>query len=466
MKKMRNMLAVTLAAAMGCSLIAGCSGGGSTGTGGGAQQTTAAAAQAAGETTKAAAETAAPAAEASMYEVTEPITIQWWHALEDQYSQTVQEVVDGFNKSQDLITVEPVYIGNYTQLNEALVAANVAGTGLPAITASNTPYVAEYGAGGLTEVLDPYIQATGYDVEDFGAGMLEAGKYDDKQVCLPFLISTQVMYYNKNMADEMKVTIPEKWTDMDAFLEKVSVVNNGTTERYGTVVPGWDQWYFETFYLNSGVKLVNDDKVSTDLDSQAAVDIVNKFKEWCKKGWIYWANGADASSVMRQNFIDGKTFSVLHTSSLYNTYVSKCDFEVGMAWLPGGESAKNQEIGGSVLLIPSKNDQATKNAGWQFMMYLCGKDVNMKWAKETGYMPTRNSVLKTDEGVKFLEEKPAFQCIFDNLDLIKPRIAHPGWNQMVTIWKNYMAEIMIEDVDISKKIEDMVEEINEVLGDA
>lgn len=460
---MKKVMAVALTAAMGASLLSGCSGGGSTG--GAAVQQTQAAAESAGGSSSGGGQ-GAQAADASMYEVTEPITIQWWHALEDQYSQTVDEVVKGFNESQDLITVEPVYIGSYSQLNEALVAANAAGTGLPAITVTNTPYVAEYGAGGLTEVLDPYIQASGYDVADFGAGMLEAGKYDSKQMCLPFLISTQVVYYNKDMADELGVTIPEKWTDMDEFLEKVAIVNNGTTERYGTVVPGWDQWYFETFYLNNGVKLVNDDMVSTDLDNQAAVDMVYKFKEWCDKGLIYWANGADASSIMRQNFIDGKTFSVLHTSSLYNTYVDKCDFEVGMAWLPGSDTAKNQEIGGSMLLIPSKNDQATKNAGWQFMMYLCGKDVNMKWAKETGYMPTRNSVLKTEEGVKFLEEKPAFQCIFDNLDLIKPRISHPGWNQMVTIWKNYMAEIMIEDVDIPSKIEDMVEEINEVLEDA
>lgn len=459
---MKKVLAVALTAAMGCSLLSGCSGGGSTG-GAAVKQT-----EAAKETTAAAAAaetTAAEAVDASKYEVTEPITIQWWHALEDQYSQTVQEIVDGFNSSQDLITVEPVYVGNYAAVNEALVAAHAAGTGLPAITVSNTPYIAEYGAGGLCEDLKPYAEATGYDLSDFGAGMIAATSYEDKQVALPFLISTQVIYYNKDVADELGVTIPEKFSDMDEYLEKVSIVNNGETERYGCVIPGWDQWYFETFYLNNGVKIINDDQVTTDLGSDEAVDLVNKFKEWCDKGYIYWANGTDASSIMRQNFIDGKAFSVSHTSSLYNTYVDKCDFEVGMAWLPGGDT-KNQEIGGSAILIPAKNDQATKNAAWQFMMYLCGKEVNMKWATETGYMPTRNSVLTTDEGKKFLEEKPAFQCIFDNLDLINPRIQHPGWSQLATIWKNYMAEIMIEDVDIPTMIEDMVDEIDEVLGDA
>lgn len=456
---MKKMLAVVLTAAMGCSMLSGCSGGGSTG--GGAQQT----AQDSNEGNSSGGE-AAPVVDASMYEVTEPITIQWWHALEDQYSKTVTEVVDGFNSSQDLITVEPVYVGSYAQLNEALVAAHAAGTGLPAVTVANTPYVAEYGAGGLTEDLTPYIQATGFEIDDFGKGMIEASSYDGKNVALPFLISTQIVYYNKDMADELGITIPEKWDDMDSFLKAASVVNNGTTERYAMMIPGWDQWYFETFYLNQGVKIVNDDRISTDLDGDTAVGLVNKIKGWVDEGSLYWTMmDSDASSNMRQSFIDKKTFSVVHTSSLYNTYVDLCDFEVGMSWLPGG-ATKNQEIGGSVILIPAKNDQATKNAAWQFLSYLCSKDVNMKWAKETGYIPTRNSVLQTEEGVAFLEEKPAFQCIFDNLDLINPRIQHPGWNQLSTIWKNYMLEIMIEDVDINSKLEDMVQEINEALEDA
>ena len=464
---MKKMLAVALTAAMGCGVLAGCSGGGSTG--GAAVQSAQTEAQTAGGAAEGgAAESGAeaPAADPASFEVTEPITIQWWHALEDQYSETVQEVVDDFNSSQDLITVEPVYVGSYAEVNEALVAAHAAGTGLPALTVANTPYVAEYGAGGLTEDLTPYIEATGFEIDDFGKGLVDASSYDGKQVALPFLISTQVMYYNQDMADELGITIPENFADMDAFLEQASVIGaDGTTERYGTVVPGWDQWYFETFYLNNGVKIVNDDQVRTDLGSEAAVSLVNKFKEWCDKGWIYWANGTDASSIMRQNFIDGKAFSVIHTSSLYNTYVDLCDFEVGMSWLPGGDT-KNQEIGGCVLLIPAKNDQATKNAAWQFLSYLCSKEVNMKWATETGYIPTRNSVLETEEGQQFLAEKPAFQCIFDNLDLIQPRIQHSGWNQLATIWMNYMAEMMIEDVDIPEMIEMMVEEIDEVLADS
>ncbi len=141
-----------------------------------------------------AAETAAPAKAAVSYEVTEPITIEWWHALEQQYWPLVEEIVGDFNNSDSLVTVEAKYIGNYATVNETLVAAHAAGSGLPALTVANTPYVAEYGKGGLTEDLTPYIQATGYDIDDFGEGMIAATSYEGKQVTLPFLISTQVIY--------------------------------------------------------------------------------------------------------------------------------------------------------------------------------------------------------------------------------------------------------------------------------
>ena len=231
--------------------------------------------------------TQAPAAKIS-YEVTEPITIEWWHALEQQYWPLVDEIVGGFNNSNDLITVEAKYIGNYATVNENLVAAHAANSGVPAITVANTPYVAEYGKGGLTEDLTPYIKATGYDIDDFGEGMLVASAYEGKQVSLPFLISTQVMYYNKTMADKEGITIPAKFADMETFLKKATKKDaSGTTTRWGTIVPGWDQWYFETFFLNNGVQIVNDDRMTTDLGGKASVAVTKQLQDYMNKGYAY-----------------------------------------------------------------------------------------------------------------------------------------------------------------------------------
>lgn len=440
------MASGTFAAA---TALTACSGGGSTG-------------KAGANASSAAAPASSEAADPSKYEVTEPITITWWHALESQYDELVADVVKKFNATQKLITVEAQYIGSYKDINEALVAAHAAGTGLPAVAVANTDYVASYGDSGLYEDLDPYIAGTDYDVDDFSAGLLLSSQYKGKQVALPFLHSTQVIYYNKTMADANGWKIPEKIEDFTPFLAEV----HSKKGIYGTVVPGWDQWYFETLYLNEGVQIITGDN-DCDLNGDAALGVTKMIKGWCDAGDAYFASGTDASATMRQNFYDQKTFSVMHTSSLYNNYVSKCpDFEVGMAWYPAATTGdKNSEVGGCVLGIPSKNDQATKNAAWQFLQFLCGKEVNMEWAEGTGYLPTRNSVLDTEEGKKFLEKKPAFQCIFDNLNLINPRIQNAAWSELATTWKNYMEIMMNQGGDITSGSNDMVTEINEILED-
>ena len=111
-------------------------------------------------TTASSAASAAPeTVDPSKHEVTEPITITWWHALESQYDELVADVVKKFNATQNLITVEAQYIGSYKDINEALVAAHAAGTGLPAVAVANTDYVASYGDSGLYENLDPTLPA-------------------------------------------------------------------------------------------------------------------------------------------------------------------------------------------------------------------------------------------------------------------------------------------------------------------
>lgn len=453
---MKKLLSLIMATALVALSLAGCSGG-STGT------APAASGAASGGTSTAAPE--APKADPAQYAVTEPIEIEFWHALENQYQPTIDKIVAEFEKQNPNIKVNVIYQGKYSELNEKLIAAQAAGTTLPAVTAANTPYVAEYGASGMCEPLDDYIFNTGFEIDDFGKGLVASTQYDSKQVCLPFLISTQVMYYNKTVADAEGIKLPETIAEMDDFMKKAAKVNNGTTERYATVVPGWDQWYFETFYLNQGVKLVNDDMTSTDLDSEKALAIAKQFQDWTNAGYTYWADGTDASNIMRQNFIDGKAFSVMHTSSLYNTYVDKCDFEVGMHYYPG-DITRNSEVGGSVLLIPAKLDQKVKNAGWQFLSFLCSKDINMIWAKETGYMPTRNSVLTTDEGKKFLEEKPAFAAIFDNLDTINPRIQHPAYSSFSKIWMETMSKAINEKGDVVASMTEAAKKMNDVLSDS
>ncbi len=404
---------------------------------------------------------------AQSYEVTEPITIQWWHAHEDQFSEQIKYMVDKFHAENPLIKVEPVYIGSYGEINTQLIAA-VASGDVPALSTCNTSYPAAYGAAGICEVLDPYIAATGYDVADFGQGLIASTSYNGQQICLPYLISTQVMYYNKTAADAEGITMPKTFDEMEAFLEKATVFNaDGTTKRYGTVFGGWDYWYYEMLYKNNGVNVINEDGLTTDVNGEAAAYITGKIDEWIKKGYAYYAYGTDASPNMRQLFWDGGAFSVFHTSSLYDTYVKSSGFEVGMAWLPGGNDGETfkSEVGGAAILIPAKASQAQKNAAWQFLTFMTSPEINLYWADATGYFPTRQSVLETEAVKDYLTRKPAMESVMSMSGWINPRDQHPVYDTVANLWRHALAKIFVEGAPVQETLDQLALEITENLED-
>ena len=412
-----------------------------------------------------------PAMAATEYDVTEPITIKWWHAHESRYEEHLNWMVNKFNAENGMgITVEPVYIGGYSELNTQFIAAAAAGTGtVPALVTCNTSYPASYGKDGLCEVLDPYIEAFDYDVEDFGEGLVASTSYDGEQIALPYLISTQVMYYDKTAAEAEGITMPKTFDEIEAFLEKATLFNeDGTTKRYGTVFGGWDYWYYEMLFKNNGVETVLADG-TTDVNSPKSVEITTKMKEWIDKGYAYYAYGSGASTNMRELFWTSQgAFSVFHTSSLYDTYVEKAGdkFEVGMCWLPGssdGTSFKS-EVGGSAILIPAAASQAEKNAAWQFLMFMTSPEINLYWADKTGYFPTRQSVQGTAEYEEYLTRKPAMVDVVSMAGWINPRNQHPAYDTCANLWETALYDIFNNDAPIQETLDQLAVEIQENLN--
>lgn len=401
------------------------------------------------------------------YDVTEPITIQFWHTHEEQFESKLDYIFDKFHEEYPMITVEPIYIGSYGDMNERLISAVAAGE-VPAICTSNTSYPAEYGPSGICEILDPYIEAYDYDLMDFGEGLVAATSFEGGQSCLPYLISTQVLYFNQEAANAEGIEMPKTFDDIEAYLEKATVFNDdGTTQRWGMVIGGWDYWYYEMLYKNNGVEVITEDGMGTDLNGEASVAITTKIKEWIDKGYCYYAYGTGASSTMRQTFWDGNAMAVTHTSSLYDTYVENSTVEVGMAWLPGGSDGESfkSEVGGAVLLIPAKASQAQKNAAWQLMMFLTSPEINLYWADMTGYFPTRQSMYDSPEVAEYLERKPAMEAVMDNVSLINPRNSEPVYNTVAELWRHALAEIFIEGAPIQARLDQLAEEVMEILED-
>lgn len=392
------------------------------------------------------------------YEVNEPVEIVWWNTLDSQYDDYVNEIIKKFNSSQKNITVKSQYIGNWSDLNEALAAANAAGTGLPAITDCNTKFIAAYANNNLFENLDDYIKATKYDTSDFIEGIYSIGTFNNKQVAMPFLHSTQVIYYNKSLAQKEKINYDGKFENLDVLFNEIRNKLN--------IIPLSMQsldFYYGTIYRNAGVKIINDRE--SDLNSKQSIDITNKIKNWTENNMISWLQGNDASTNMKQSFYNQKSFAMLHNSTSLLTHIKKSNFEVGIAWYPSVNGNANADLGGGVLAIPSKNSQQIKNAAWEFMKFLCSEELNADWVIKTGNLPTRKFALNSEKLKNYLKQYPEYQVLYNNLEKIYPPLINESASQIVKIWQNYMNKIMLQKSDTNEMLEEAVKEIDEILNE-
>ena len=403
------------------------------------------------------------------YTVTEPVTIEWWHALEDQYAEDIQRIVGIFMEQNPMITVVPVYVGSYSEVNTKLIAAIAAGS-VPAISAASVEYLSEYFASGVAENLEPYIAAYSIDKDDFVKGYRTTATYekDGNLYSLPFQASTQVIYYNKTAADAEGIALPKTWDDMETYLEAATKFNaDGTTKRWGLILAGWQPHYFQTFFTNYGVEIIKEDGLTTGIADPVSIEIVSQIKGWIDKGYCYFAYGSDASSTMRQLFWDGNAMAVVHTCSLITTYASKIKdaFQFDIMGFPLVNGKSDTLLSGNHLIIPTKASQAQKNAAFLFGNYMTSGEASLLWAEVSGYMPGRYSAMKSDAAKVLIERTPAFESLFNNVDSIQPRDNSEVFNNVADEWMIALAKIFVEGAPVEATLQEAGELIEEILED-
>ena len=411
----------------------------------------------------------AASADDNPYAVTEPITIEWWHSNEDQYTDFIKELAAQFHEEYPLITVEPVYIGSGTVLAEKLIAA-IQGDAVPAVSQVNVGYLAEYFDSGVCTDLEPYLEAYGIDKNDFVVGYRKTAtrESDGHMYSLPFLASTQVIYYNKTVVKDEGLTIPTKWEEMDAFMKAATKFNDdGTTARWAFVFGGWGTNYFETLFTNYGVEVIKEDG-TCGLADPISVEITKQIKEWCDAGYAYWAYGSGSSGNMRQHFWDGEAVCVTHTCSLITTYRDKIAgaFEFDIAGFPAAPTGLAYTLlSGNHLVIPKKASLAQKNAGFVFANWVTSGEGSLRWAEVSGYMPGRYSAMQGEAYEALIEKTPAYEGLFANVDNIQPQDARTYYATCTNEWMKALALIFCEGAPVEETLQDCADTVNEILED-
>lgn len=398
------------------------------------------------------------------------VEIEFWHSIEEQYRAPYEALITQFNEENPDIKVIPLYQGSYATSNESFLSANAAGgDDLPSVIQLIGTSILPYSMNGVLAPLDQYIADSGFAIDDYAAGMVRQYSNDGKIYGIPGFCSVcPTVFYNKGFATEEGVTVPENWADWDAFVRQVAkpeLAEDGSAERYAVIFGGWGAPYFGSIFWSNGVTPFNEDGTQCTLDSPEAMEIYRQLKTWCDEGLTKWAYGTNASTNMRQAFIDGRTFAVFHTSSLYTMYNSNID-DLGIAFAPGGTTGREAELGGSGFAVPAKISDEKKAAAWRLIEFLSSPEPNMTLVEITGgYLPTSSMALATDAAAAFLEKNPQLENLYAMLDSVNPAPAHPAWDDVRAKWQDAISMICNEGADVDSTIAQLIKDANALIDD-
>ncbi len=390
------------------------------------------------------------------YAVTEPVTIEFWSSMEDSYTVPV---CDAFNESQDLVTVVPVYVGNYAAIKEQIAAAQAAQDGLPGLSVINYPQVITYADSGVAEPLDAYMEAYGYE-SDFYQGFVDPLIVDGQQYAFPYGPSTTVVYYNKDLLQEVSglTEFPSTWEETKTWAEEF----HKATGKSGLSTPGAGSTfnYVNTLLLNTGVDPIGDGCLMGD---EKVVTWVKDMKTLVEDGAIEWVNtGSSTETDLKTKFINGETAAIVYSSTFYDTALETVDFDIGVTLVP--ENANNlSTTAGATLFIPAQNDQNVKNAAFQFLTFITNEENAKEFALESAYLPTRKSLLEGDNINDFLALYPDMINIYNNMDTIVAKNPSPYFTKAITAIGEDLSLIFNGGQDVDETIPKIVEEVNYIL---
>ncbi|WP_125606876.1 ABC transporter substrate-binding protein [Lapidilactobacillus bayanensis] len=343
----------------------------------------------------------------------EPVKISFWNGMNGPYQKALKKIINDFNSSQSKYKVVSTAQGDYTALQQKIMAAAKSNS-LPVISQTTYTTVPDYSKNDLIEPLDNYMlkgdnKLSSADLKDIYPSFLSSSKYQGKYYSVPFSKSVRVLYYNQDILDKYNLKKPTTWED----IAKDGVV----LKAHGIYSMGFDKSWdmeFEGLARQAGNPLIGVNGKKVNLDSADTLKAANFIMDMVKDGT---AKTAGEDFYWTQAFTQGKSAFYAGSSAGVTQMVAQAPKSLnwGTMPLPSYNGKKATEIAGNDIVMFKSASADQKKGAWAFMKYLMSTKETAKWAKATGYVPLRKSATETTDFKDYLKKNTYNQAAVDSL---------------------------------------------------
>lgn len=207
-------------------------------------------------------------------------------------------------------------------------------------------------------------------------------EFDGHTFALPETETCLMMFYRKDILDELGIKVPTTWDEMQTVLSVLSKNQMDLGMLPENIVPQLAEQVFASLLFQHGGEYYNEDATASALDSDIAV---SAFKKYCE---FYTDYRLDRVAPVDQRFRTGEAPIIIADFTLYNQLqVSAPDIKGlwGFAMVPGtvredGTVDHSVSSTGTATVMMSQTKE--KEAAWEFMKWWTSTEIQAQYGRE------------------------------------------------------------------------------------
>ncbi|BBO70172.1 ABC transporter substrate-binding protein [Desulfosarcina alkanivorans] len=345
------------------------------------------------------------------------LTMYYPVAVGGPLTKVVDGIVDDFMRQNPDVKVKAIYAGNY---NDARIKALAAlRSGQPAqLSVMFSIDIYELIEQDAIVAFDDVVETAEEKawLDSFYPTLMENGRTAGKTWGIPFQRSTIVMYYNKDAfraAGLDPEAPPATWEELVSVGKKLTKADGS---QWGAMIPstGYPYWMFGALTMQNGQVLMSGNGDTTYFDHPAVVEALQFWKDLGEthrimpKGTIEWG-------TLRQNFLEGKTAIMWHSTGNLTAVKKNAKFDFGVAMLPASKR-RGTPTGGGNFYIFKKTSPAERKAAMRLIKFMTSPESSAEWSMKTGYMGVSPAAYQTPKLKDYVKDFPYAAVARDQLE--------------------------------------------------
>jgi len=362
------------------------------------------------------------------------VELTFWHGMNDVLEDSLIELTDAYNASQDKVRVTLQNQTGYDATIDKYIQSSPESR--PDLVQFPEYTLQTFAQSDTLIPVGACIEDSGFDTSPFLERAIDAYTWQGVQWSMPFNVSNPVLYYLRPKFEAAGLDPDVSPITLEDIRAASQQIVESDAAAYGWVLDsGTDSgggWFLEQWFARAGELYADNDNgrsaPATEVlfDGPAGIELMTFVQAMITDGLAVSvgdnSSGQDTYLKLIDPAADGAM--TIGTSAALGGVLAAIDsglapgltsVDVGVGPMPGPSPEPSVNLGGASLwIVDGKGDEKTA-AAWDYITYLITAEAQSQWASQTGYVPIRNDAADIEPLLSTYAEDPRFRVAYDQL---------------------------------------------------